>query len=188
MLNDQALTNKVLTKQDTALLIVDVQGKLSEQMHNSAELFNNIAVLIQVAKLFELPIVWVEQLPEKLGNTHPDIAKHLAGKALEKSTFSACGNAKILAEIERVNRDNWIVAGLECHVCVYQSVRDLLNMGKKIQLVTDAVSSRTLSNKEIGLQAMKAAGASLTSTEMVIFELQQKAEGDVFRQMIKLIK
>lgn len=178
----------MIGKQNSALLIVDVQGKLSEQMHNSTELFNNIAVLIQVAKLFELPIVWVEQLPEKLGKTHPDIAKHLSGEALEKSTFSACGDAEILAEIERINRRNWIVAGLECHVCVYQSVRDLLKMGKQVQLVADAVSSRTSSNKEIGLQAMKVAGASLTSTEMVMFELQQKAEGDVFRQMIKLIK
>lgn len=178
----------MIGKQNSALLIVDVQGKLSEQMHNSTELFNNIAVLIQVAKLFELPIVWVEQLPEKLGKTHPDIAKHLGGEALEKSTFSACGDVEILAEIERINRKNWVVAGLECHVCVYQSVRDLLKMGKQVQLVADAVSSRTLSNKEIGLQAMKAAGASLTSTEMVMFELQQKAEGDVFRQMIKLIK
>lgn len=180
--------NQALTKQNTALLIVDVQGKLSEQMHNSSELFNNVAVLIQVAKLFELPILWVEQLPEKLGKTHPDIAKHLAGKAFEKSTFSICGNDAILAELERIDRANWIVAGLECHVCVYQSVRDLLKMGKQVHLVADAVSSRTLSNKEIGLQAMKTAGASLTSTEMVIFELQQKAEGDVFRQMIKLIK
>ena len=65
------------TKQDSALLIIDVQGKLSEQMHNSEALFNNVAVLIQAAKLFEMPIVWVEQLPEKLGKTHPDIAKHL---------------------------------------------------------------------------------------------------------------
>ena len=178
----------MVSKQNSALLIVDVQGKLSEQMHNSTELFNNIAVLIQVAKLFELPIVWVEQLPEKLGKTHPDIAQHLTGKALEKSTFSACANDEILAEMERINRKHWIVAGLECHVCVYQSVRDLLKMGKQVHLVADAVSSRTLSNKEIGLQAMKTAGASLTSTEMVIFELQQKAEGDVFRKMIKLIK
>jgi len=178
----------MLTKQSSALLIVDVQGKLSEQMHNSKELFNNLAVLIQVAKLFEIPIVWAEQLPEKLGKTHPDIAKHLLGKPFEKSSFSVCGDDDIREEIERVNRKNWIVAGLECHVCVYQSVRDLISMGKQVHLVADAVSSRTLSNKEISLQAMKTAGANLTSTEMAIFELQQKAEGDVFRQMIKLIK
>lgn len=176
------------TKQNSALLIIDVQGKLSEQMHNSAAFFNNVAVLIQAAKLFDMPIVWVEQLPEKLGKTHPDIAQYLSGNALEKSTFSLCGDDKILTEIERVNRDNWIVAGLECHVCVYQSVRDLLAMGKNIHLVSDAVSSRAQSNKEVGLQAMKEAGARLTSTEMILFELQQKAEGDVFRKMIKLIK
>jgi nicotinamidase-related amidase len=73
-------------------------------------------------------------------------------------------------------------------VCVYQSVRDLLEMQYDVHLVSDAVSSRTLENKNLGLQAIKSAGASMTSTEMVLFELQKKAEGDVFKQLIKLIK
>ena len=178
----------MLTVEDSALLIVDVQGKLSEQMHDNAELFRNIALVIQIANLLAVPIVWVEQLPSKLGKTHPDIVKYLSGVAIEKSSFSACGDETILAEIERLNRKNWIVAGLECHVCVYQTVRDLLTMNKSVHLVSDAVSSRSLFNKNVGIQAMQVAGAKITSTEMVMFELQKKAEGDVFRKMIKLIK
>ena len=173
----------MITVENSGLLIIDVQGKLSTQMHESSALFDNLAILIQGAKLLNIPIVWVE-----LGKTHPDIAQYLSGIALDKSTFSALADGKIRAEIERLNRPNWIVAGLECHVCVYQSVRDLLEMNYGVHLVNDAVSSRTLENKKLGLQAMQSAGASMTSTEMVLFELQQKAEGDVFREMIKLIK
>ena len=178
----------MITTEDSGLLIIDVQGKLSEQMHESPALFKNLSILIQGAKLLNLPIVWIEQLPDKLGKTHPDIAKHLPGEALGKSSFSALGDTNIRAEIKGLNRKNWIVAGIECHVCVYQSVRDLLDMKYDVHLVNDAVSSRTLENKNLGLQAMSSAGASMTSTEMVLFELQQQAEGDVFRQMIKLIK
>jgi len=178
----------MITMEDSALLIVDVQGKLAQQMHESSALFNNLSILIQGAKLLSVPIVWVEQLPDKLGLTHSDIAQYLPGNAFEKSTFSAWGNSEIRSEIEKINRRNWIVAGIECHVCVYQTVRDLLKMHYNVHVVTDGVSSRTLENKSIGLQVMQAAGAKLTSTEMVLFELQQKAEGEEFKQMIKLIK
>jgi nicotinamidase-related amidase len=178
----------MITMEDSALLIVDVQEKLAEQMHESSALFNNLSILIQGAKLLSIPIVWVEQLPDKLGSTHPDIIQHLPGKPFEKSTFSAWGNNEVRSEVENINRRNWIVAGIECHVCVYQTVRDLLKMHYNVHVVSDAVSSRKLENKKLGLQAMQTAGAKLTSTEMVLFELQKKAEGEVFKQLIKLVK
>jgi nicotinamidase-related amidase len=178
----------MITTEDSALLIIDVQGKLAEQMHHSSELFNNLQVLIQGAKLLSIPVVWVEQLPEKLGATHADIAQYLSGHPVGKSTFSAWGCDDVRLQVENINRRNWIVAGIECHICVYQSVRDLLKMHYNVHLVSDAVSSRKLENKELGLQTMQTAGAKLTSTEMVLFELQQKAEGETFKQLIKLVK
>jgi nicotinamidase-related amidase len=178
----------MITIENSALLIVDVQGKLAEQVHDSSGLINNLSILIQGAKLLSIPIVWVEQLPEKLGITHPEIGQYLSGKAFEKSTFSAWANNEIRSDVENINRRNWIVAGIECHICVYQTVRDLLKMHYKVHVVKDGVSSRKLENKSIGLEAMKSAGASMTSTEMVLFELQQKADGDVFKQLIKLVK
>jgi nicotinamidase-related amidase len=178
----------MITMEDSALLIVDVQEKLAEQMHESSALFNNLSILIQGAKLLSIPIVWVEQLPDKLGSTHPDIIQHLPGKPFEKSTFSAWGNNEVRSEVENINRRNWIVAGIECHVCVYQTVRDLLKMHYNVHVVSDAVSSRKLENKKLGLQAMQTAGAKLTSTEMVLFELQKKAEGETFKQLINLVK
>lgn len=178
----------MITIEDSALLIIDVQGKLAESMNNSSALFHNLSVLIQGAKLLSIPIVWVEQLPEKLGKTHSDITQYLPGKPIVKSTFSAWGDDDVRSKIENTNRRNWIVAGIECHVCVYQSVRDLLKMHYEVHVVSDAVSSRTLENKALGLQVMQTAGAKLTSTEMVLFELQQRAEGDIFKQLIKLVK
>lgn len=178
----------MITAEDSGLIIIDVQGKLAEQIYESSVLFKNLSILIQGVKLLGLPVVWVEQLPEKLGKTHPDIAKNFSGVPFEKSSFSALGDTHIRSEIERLNCKNWIVAGIECHVCVYQSVRDLLEMNYGVHLVNDAVSSRTLENKKLGVKTMQAAGAHLTSTEMVLFELQKKAEGDVFKQLIKLLK
>lgn len=178
----------MLTSEDSALLIIDVQGKLAEQMDQSPALFNNLSVLIQGAKLLNIPMVWVEQLPEKLGPTYAEIAQYLPGEPLPKSSFSIWGDEAIRSAIEQVHRRNWIVAGIECHVCVYQSVRDLLKMHYNVHVVSDAVSSRTAQNKALGLDCMKAAGAKITGTEMVLFELQQKAEGSVFKQLIQLIK
>lgn len=178
----------MITIEDSALLIVDVQGKLAEQMHHSTSLLENLSILIQGATLLSVPVIWVEQLPNKLGKTHSYITPYLSGRALEKSTFSSWGSLEVRSEIERINRKNLIVAGIESHVCVYQTVRDLLKEDYSVHVVRDAVSSRVIENKNLGLEAMKSAGASMTSTEMVLFELQQVAEGDVFRQMIKLIK
>lgn len=178
----------MITIEDSGLLIVDVQGKLAEQMHESPTMFKNLSILIQGARLFDIPIVWVEQLPNKLGPTHNNIAQYLTGQAISKSTFSAWGNDDVRYQIEKFNRRNWLIAGIECHVCVYQTVRDLLKMHYDVHVVSDAVSSRTSENKNLGLQAMQVAGAKLTSTEMVLFELQKKAEGEVFKQLIKLVK
>jgi nicotinamidase-related amidase len=178
----------MITIDDSALLIIDVQCKLAEQMHENSVLFDNLSILIQGARLLSIPIIWVEQLPDKLGSTHSDIIQYLPGNPLPKSTFSAWGNDEIRCQIENLNRRNWIVAGIECHVCVYQSVCDLLKMHYNVHLVFDAVSSRKLENKELGIRVMQAAGAKLTSTEMVLFELQHEAEGETFKQLITLVK
>lgn len=174
--------------ENTGLIIVDIQGNLAEQMYEKESLFKQTSILIQGAKLLDLPIIWVEQIPEKLGATHPEIAKHLTGVAYAKSSFSALGSEEIKEAVLETNKTDWIVAGIECHICVYQTVRDLLAMDLKVHLATDSVSSRTMENKQLGINAMQAAGARLTGSEMALFELQQKAEGSVFKELIKLVK
>ncbi len=178
----------MMNVESTGLIIIDIQGNLAEQMHEKESLFRQTSILINGAKLLSLPIIWVEQLPEKLGATHTDIAKHLSGKAFAKTSFSALGSDKIKQAIELADKTDWIVAGIEAHICVYQTARDLMGMNLKVHVATDAVSSRTKENKALGIDAMQAAGAKLTGAEMALFELQQKAEGDVFKQLIKLVK
>lgn len=178
----------MLTKETTGLLIVDVQGRLAELLHNSAEVLAQARVLIEGAKLFGLPIVWVEQLPEKIGATHESIRDLIPTKPLRKATFSAWQTDSIRAAIEQANCKNWLVMGGETHVCVYQTVSDLLAAGLNVHLVTDVVGSRTKANRDLGISAMQQRGVQLTSVEMALFELQRVAEGDAFKQLIKLIK
>ena len=178
----------MLNKDSAGLMIIDVQGKLAEQMVESEQLMRQIATLIQGAKLLELPIIWMEQLPDKLGETQAGLKQHLSGEALSKDTFSGWQNADIREAINNTGKSQWLVAGIESHICVYQTVRDLLAANHHVYLVTDAVSSRVTENKALALDVMQNAGAQLTSVEMVLFELQQRAQGDTFKQLLKLIK
>jgi len=186
--NTRTEEGSLLDKQSTGLIIIDVQGKLAEQMHEADELFQQLRTLIAGVKLMELPIVWMEQIPEKLGGTREEIRTLLPGTPYRKHTFSGMKNPNITAAIEQYGCQQWLVAGIEAHICVYQTVADLLAQGSGVQLVTDAVSSRSAANKTLALQKMAQLGAQLTSVEMALFELQQVAEGDVFRQLIKLVK
>jgi len=178
----------MLTKNNTGLMIVDVQGRLSTMMYESESVFRQLRLLIQGAKVFGLPVIWMEQLPDKLGATRPEISELLEGEPFIKQTFSGMQNAGIAKAVKDLKLQNWLVAGLETHVCVYQTVGDLLRDKHDVHLVTDAVSSRTKANKELGIHKMEAMGAQLTSVEMVLFELQKVAEGAEFRQLIQIIK
>lgn len=178
----------MLTKNNTGLIIVDVQGRLSTLMHESEALFQQLRLLISGARVLGLPVVWMEQLPDKLGPTRPEIRDLLEGEPLVKNTFSGLQTEAIANEVKALKMQNWLVAGLETHVCVYQTVSDLLRAKYDVHLVTDAVSSRTLANKELGIRKMESLGAQLTSVEMVLFELQKVAEGADFKQLIQIIK
>lgn len=178
----------MLNKDSAGLMIIDVQGKLAEHMVESEKLLQQIATLIQGAKLLDLPIIWMEQLPDKLGETQACLKQHLSGEVLSKDTFSGWQNADIREAINNTGKSQWLVAGIESHICVYQTVRDLLAANHHVYLVTDAVGSRVAENKILALDVMQKAGAQLTSVEMVLFELQQRAQGDTFKQLLKLIK
>lgn len=174
----------------TALLVIDVQGKLAQLMHDKEKLFANLARIIKGAQVLEIPIIWTEQVPEKLGQTTPEIAELLTGSAtpLPKASFSCCGIPPFMAELQALNRGQLLLTGIETHICLYQTAVDLLNMGYEVQVVADAVSSRTAENKQVGLERIKAAGGIITSTEMALFELLRVAEGEQFRQIAKIVK
>ncbi|GIM44976.1 hydrolase [Collibacillus ludicampi] len=179
----------MLSKEQALLVLVDVQGKLAKIVHDSESLIENLIKLIQGLRILRVPIIWVEQYPEGLGSTIEEVAQYLTGiKPIRKISFNACENETFIQAVKETGRQQLLVAGIETHICVYQTSIGLKKMGYEVQVVTDAVSSRTLANKEIGLEKMKSAGVAWTSVETVLFELMKIAEGDHFKQIIKLLK
>jgi nicotinamidase-related amidase len=179
----------MLELDNTVLLIIDVQGKLARVMDNEEMLFENLQKLIKGAKILGIPILWTEQNPEGLGPTIPEVANLLSGiKPISKLSFSCCGNERFTEALRALNRKQVLLAGIEAHVCIYQTAVDLIDLGYEVQVVTDAISSRTKANKGIALEKMKKAGASLTSMETALFELLKVAEGPKFREILKIVK
>jgi nicotinamidase-related amidase len=179
----------MLSKEQALLVLVDVQGKLAKIVHDSESLIENLIKLIQGLRILRVPIIWVEQYPEGLGSTIEEVAQYLTGiKPIRKISFNACENETFVQAVKETGRQQLLVAGIETHICVYQTSIGLKKLGYEVQVVTDAVSSRTLANKEIGLEKMKSAGIAWTSVETVLFELMKIAEGDHFKQIIKLLK
>ncbi|NQU27044.1 MAG: hydrolase [Candidatus Marinimicrobia bacterium] len=179
----------MLNKSSTVLIVVDVQGKLAQIMLNKEQLFDNIVRLIKGCKLFDIPIIWMEQTPEKLGPTVPKIAAVLDdNEKIAKRTFSCCGEQEFTRVFDKMNRENVLICGIETHVCVYQTACDLLQKDYQVQVVTDAVASRTDENKSVGLERIVAAGGLKTTVELALFELQRKVDEKTFRELIKIIK
>jgi nicotinamidase-related amidase len=180
----------MLTIDNTALIVIDVQGKLAQLMYQKETLFANVKRMIKGAQVLDIPMIWTEQVPEKLGQTTPEIAELLVGSAqpISKSSFSCCGDKTFMEAFKALNRHQVLLLGIESHVCVYQTALDLLDMGYEVQVVTDAVSSRVVENKQIGLDRMKETGAMLTSTEMALFEMLRVAAGEKFKAITKIVK
>ena len=171
------------------LVVVDVQGKLAQSMYGKEALFNNIQILIKSAKILSVPILWCQQAPEALGPTLPQIAQLLTGtEPLDKATFSCCGLEEFNSRLDTLARRQVLLCGIETHVCIYQTVVDLLERSYDVNLIIDAVSSRTLENKRIAINRMEAMGVNISCTEMALFELLRTAEHPQFKQIAKLIK
>ena len=171
------------------LVVVDVQGKLAQLMHDKDKLFENIGILVKVAKILDIPILWCQQCPESLGPTVPEIAKLLADdKPINKAAFSCCGEENFNIRLNESSREQIILCGIETHVCIYQTAVDLLRQDFHVEVIADAVSSRALDNKQLALNRMAAGGINISCTEMALFELLKTAEHPQFKNIAKLIK
>ena len=179
----------MLKMNNVTLLIVDIQGNLAHLMHGKERLFKNVQKLIRGIQVLGIPVLWVEQNPQGLGPTIREIAEILCEiKPFSKMSFSSCRNEDFMQALKALNRQQVLIAGIEAHVCVYQTAADLADIGYEVQVVADAVSSRNLADKEIGLQKMRDSGVSLTSVETALFELLKVAEGEQFREIIKIVR
>lgn len=179
----------MLEVDNVVLVVVDVQEKLWAAMHEKEALAETTVKIVTGAKILGVPIIRTEQNPKGLGPTLPQVAELLNdSEPVTKLSFSCCGEEEFMKRFKEMNRRQILIAGMESHVCVYQTVADLCSMGYEVQVIADAVSSRTPENRAIGLERSRALGASITSSETALFELLKVAEGDTFKQMLKVVK
>ena len=178
----------MLELDNTVLVLVDLQTKLLRAIHEPDRLVAGVDRLVRGLNVLEVPILVTEQNPGGLGPTVPEIATSLAVEPITKRSFSCCGEPEFVAAMDRLRRNQVLLAGMETHVCVYQTACDLLSAGCEVQVVADAVSSRTPKNRDVGLDRMTGAGASVTSIETVLFELMKVAEGPKFKELLRIVK
>lgn len=177
----------LISSDRSALLVIDVQQRLLPAVHQSEVIEQSVCDLIGVASELDVPTLYSEQYPKGLGPTSDRVAQALPDTAirLEKLTFSCAADFKCRAQIRAVERPQIIICGMETHVCVLQTAVELSTGGFEVFVVTDAVSSRTEQNKELGLARMRQAGIQIVSKEMVIFEWLERAGTESFRSISK---
>ncbi|NOU50510.1 isochorismatase family protein [Pseudoalteromonas sp. JBTF-M23] len=179
----------MLNASNCGLLVIDIQGKLATQVVNSTQLIAGTEALILGCKALDLPIVWLEQAPNKLGATVPQLASLLHPEhAITKTTFSGYANHTVAQRIKSENKQYWLVCGIEAHICVYQTARDLLANKFKVMLVEDAISSQHIEHKALALSQLQHNGAQLTNVEMCLYELLADSQHPQFRTILNLIK
>ena len=182
----------MLNRAEAFLIIIDMQESLMPLVDDHESVERNVNRLVRGGKVLDLRIVVTEQYSKGLGHTLPRIRTALEEtfgyEPIEKATFSGFGCAEFVGVTRNLHRKQAIVAGIETHVCVYQTVRDLLANGFDVTVIADAVSSRTSANREIALRRMATDGARLSSTEMVLFELTGTSGTDEFREISRLVK
>lgn len=176
---------RVLDRSRTALVVVDVQEAFRKAVLDFDGVAAKAGVLVRAAKILGTPLVITEQYPTGLGSTVPELADHLDGaEPLAKTVFSSAAAEGFGLD----GRDQVLVCGIEAHVCVSQTAHDLLDRDAEVHVASDAVSSRSVEDKEAGLRKMESAGAILTSVEMALFELLGEAGSDEFKRIQKLVK
>jgi len=179
----------MLKLESTALIVIDMQTKLWNVMHEKEQLLENTQKLLKGAQLLGIPIVLTEQNPDGLGPTIPELKQLIPQvNPLPKFCFSCFQDESFARAILGLNRKQLLVCGIESHICVYQTAMDLLNQGFEVQIIADAVSSRAARNREITLMRMQSEGARLTTVEMLLFELLQTARSPQFRELSRIIK
>ncbi len=179
----------MLRTEDTCLIVIDIQEKLLAVVQNPDQVVKNTSVLIQVSKSLNIPILWCQQVPKALGATAGELSILLEGiEPINKSSFSCAGDVQFMKQIDKLNTRTAVLCGIESHVCVFQTASDLIQKGLEVHVISDATSSRSHENKEIGINRMAKEWAVISSTEMLLFELLRDAKHEKFRELAKLIK
>jgi nicotinamidase-related amidase len=179
----------VLESEDAVILIIDLQERLMNSMKDREKVYKNSNLLLNLAKEMGIPVIISEQYPKGLGATVDLIKQNLPEDYayVEKVSFSTCGSG-LLEILKDMSRKTVIVAGSETHVCVFQTVRDLIYAGYNVHVSRDAVCSRFDENYENGLDLMKDLGAVVSNTETIVFDLLKMSGTPAFKAISPLLK
>lgn len=182
------MTKYELNREEALFLVIDIQGKLANIMDNKEQVVSNTNVLIEAGKLMDIPVMFTEQYPKGLGSTLEELKENLDNpEVYEKNSFNAyLGDIK--NAIDEKKRKKIIISGMETHICVMQTTRELIAAGYKVFIARDAVCSRTEDNFINGLEQMKDMGATISNTEAIIFDLLKISGTPEFKVLSKMIK
>lgn len=185
------IARKPLEAEHCALVVIDIQEKLLPPIFQKEELVRNAQLLIRAAGILKIPALVSTQYAKGLGSTVPEIASLLGGtEAVDKTPFSCFGSDVFCSVLKRLpgQRNTLLLCGMESHICVMQTALAALREGYLVHVASDAVSSRTKWNWKIGLDRMRAAGAVISSTEMMIYELMRASSSAEFRELLPYLK
>jgi len=179
----------LLMRANTALVLMDVQEKLAAVMAQREAVVARMGLLVELVKLFGLPVIVTEQYPQGLGRTLPELAHRLPSyKPIEKLHFNGCKVDAFVQTLRRASVKRIILAGMEAHVCVLQTSLDLVYRGYEVHVPADAVCSRNLQDWQVALRLMERGGVAITTVETVIFQLLGQAGTPEFKKMLRLLK
>jgi nicotinamidase-related amidase len=179
-----------LLKERTGLLVIDVQEKLIKLVDRSSEVLCAMQKTIKGFQLLRLPIFVTEQYPQGLGATVAGLKSYFGDQQtyFAKTSFSCLGDPEIKKNILESPVDQWVLIGIEAHVCVLQSARDLLMSNKQVVILNNAITSRSIFDFSTAIAEMRDMGARISSTETVLFELLQNSQAQAFKSISQLIK
>jgi len=183
------MITSLLDGKSAALVVVDMQEKLIPLMSRKERLVDNLIILVRLAELFNIPIVLTEHYVKWLGGTIRDLTESLpAYEPIHKMDFNCCAADNFNRRLESLNVANIILAGVETHICIFQTCFALLEKGFQVHIPQDAVDSRTDENWRIGLGLMRDTGAVITSTETIVYQVLKKAGTAKFKTMLRMIR
>ena len=185
------IARRALEAEHCALIVIDIQEKLLKPIFEKERLVRNAQLLIRLAGILKMPTLMSTQYAKGLGQTVPEVASLLPHvEPIDKQMFSCFGSEAFCSLLKRLpgNRTTALLCGMESHICVAQTALAALREGYLVHVASDAVSSRTEWNWKIGLDRMKSAGAVMSSTEMIIYELLRSSGAPAFKEMLVHLK
>ena len=189
VLNREIQINMRVQKENTAGLVIDIQERLYPHIHEHEAIARNTGILVKGMKVLGVPVLVTQQYTRGLGPTIPGLLDLIKGfPVIEKTAFSCCDEPEFIRALAETHKQFILIAGIESHICVLQTVIDLVERGYQPVLVEDCVSSRKANDKSISVRRMRKEGAIVTSYESILFELCRFSGTDEFKSISKLVK